>query len=62
MLRVIEWNGRDIPQALRDLPPGRYVLEDETPNAELAGLRELAAREIDFFVTREPDEPEDKRR
>ena len=24
--RVLEWNGRDVPQELASLPPGRYVL------------------------------------
>jgi hypothetical protein len=25
--RVIDWDGTDIPAGLRDLPPGRYVVE-----------------------------------
>jgi len=24
---IIEWNGSEIPQGMRDLPPGRYVVE-----------------------------------
>ena len=30
---VIEWDGNRLPEELRDLPPGRYVLEpiDERP-------------------------------
>jgi hypothetical protein len=41
MVKVINWNGRDLPEeirkmlpeGLRDLPPGRYVVEpvDQTP-------------------------------
>jgi hypothetical protein len=42
---VVEWNGRDVPAALRDLPPGRYLLEEEPDPAGLEGLRGLASRE-----------------
>ena len=45
MRRVVEWNGRDVPEALRDLPPGRYVVEEEPKPADLEGLRRLAVRE-----------------
>jgi hypothetical protein len=47
---VIDWNGSEIPSALKQLPPGRYVLEplDEplqlTPEEEagiLADIHEL---------------------
>ncbi|HUH04011.1 MAG TPA: hypothetical protein VML75_18570 [Kofleriaceae bacterium] len=33
MVRVLHWNGTDIPEELRELPPGDYVLErlDATP-------------------------------
>lgn len=33
MSRVLKWNGRDLPDELRSLPAGRYVVEpvDETP-------------------------------
>ena len=24
---VIDWNGAELPEAFRDLPPGRYLLE-----------------------------------
>jgi hypothetical protein len=47
MVKVINWNGRDLPdevrqmlpEGLRDLPPGRYVVEpvgapDLTPEEE----------------------------
>ena len=46
MRRIVEWNGRDLPPGLRELPPGRYVLEEEpvTPG-DLKGLRQLGARE-----------------
>ncbi len=35
--KVIDWNGRDVPEALRALPPGRYVFE-RVESAEEAGL------------------------
>ena len=33
MGRILEWNGRDVPDELRSLPAGRYVVEavDEIP-------------------------------
>jgi hypothetical protein len=45
MSRVLKWNGKDVPQELRSLPAGRYVVEavDETPTLtpeEEAGLVE----------------------
>jgi hypothetical protein len=45
MRHVVEWNGRDVPEALRELPPGRYLLVEETNPADLEGLRSLALRE-----------------
>ena len=27
MSRVVDWDGRNIPDELRKLPPGRYVME-----------------------------------
>jgi hypothetical protein len=45
MLRVVVWNGRDVPEALRELPPGRYLLDEEPRPSELEGLRSLAVRE-----------------
>ena len=51
--KVIEWDGTHIPQALRELPPGRYAVEplDDlpplTPDEDaglLAGLGRLPAR------------------
>lgn len=35
--KVLEWNGRDLPEALRELPPGTYALE-RVESAEEAGL------------------------
>lgn len=35
--KVLDWNGRDLPEALRDLPPGHYVVE-RVETAEEAGL------------------------
>jgi len=33
MSRVLKWNGKDVPEELRSLPAGRYVVEaiDEAP-------------------------------
>lgn len=43
--RVLHWNGKDVPEELRDLPAGTYVLEpvDQVPAlsaAEEQGLLE----------------------
>jgi predicted transcriptional regulator len=27
MARILHWNGKDVPNELRELPPGEYVLE-----------------------------------
>ena len=46
---VLEWNGKEIPEQLRRLPEGRYVLEsvDDVPEALTAeqerGIREAMA-------------------
>ena len=45
MSRVLKWNGQDVPEELRSLPAGRYVVEsvDEAPTLtpeEEAGLVE----------------------
>lgn len=45
MVRVLHWNGKDLPEELRDLPAGRYVVEsvDDAPALsaeEEAGLRD----------------------
>ncbi len=29
--RIIEWDGSHVPEELRQLPPGRYVVEPVTP-------------------------------
>jgi hypothetical protein len=48
MARVVHWNGKDLPNELRDLPAGRYVLEslDDIPELgedEEEGLHEALA-------------------
>jgi hypothetical protein len=48
MSRVLNWNGTDLPEELRDLPAGRYVVEsaDEAPELtenEEAGLQQALA-------------------
>ena len=34
--RVVDWNGKDVPSELRELPAGRYIVEavDEAPFTE----------------------------
>jgi len=48
--KVIDWDGRNLPEQLRDLPPGQYVLEPleatqplsaEEEDGLLAALKEL---------------------
>jgi hypothetical protein len=51
MSRVVHWNGKDLPEELRDLPAGTYVLEavDEAPPLtpeEDAGLRKALASAV----------------
>jgi hypothetical protein len=43
-MAIIEWNGSDVPEALRHLPAGRYVVE---PVDE---VRSLSADEEDGLV------------
>jgi len=48
MTRVLHWNGTDLPEELRDLPAGRYVLEPadalpDLPDGEEEGLRQALA-------------------
>jgi hypothetical protein len=45
MARMLKWNGRDLPDELRGLPPGRYVLEsvDSTPELTPEQEDDLAA-------------------
>jgi len=26
-MTIVSWNGADLPEALKDLPPGRYVIQ-----------------------------------
>lgn len=59
MVKILNWNGKDLPGELRDLPAGRYVLEsiDEVPeltqaedeglHRALASLRAGKGRNID---------------
>jgi hypothetical protein len=44
MNRVLKWNGRDLPDELRELPPGRYVVEsvDAAPDLTPEQERDLA--------------------
>lgn len=35
MSRVLHWNGKDLPEELRDLPAGRYVVESADEVSEL---------------------------
>lgn len=34
-MKVFDWNGRDVPEVLKGLPPGQYVLQ---PVEELIAL------------------------
>jgi hypothetical protein len=48
MARVLHWNGKDLPDELRELPAGRYVLESledvtELTDDEEEGLRQALA-------------------
>ena len=51
MSRVLKWNGRDLPEELRELPPGRYVVESVDSAPELTAEQEddliAALREAD---------------
>jgi hypothetical protein len=40
MARVLKWNGRDVPDELRELPPGRYVVESVDHAPELTPEQE----------------------
>jgi hypothetical protein len=40
MNRVLKWNGRDLPDELRELPPGRYVVESVDVAPELTPEQE----------------------
>lgn len=48
MVKLLTWDGTNLPEALRELPAGRYVVEplDEPPaltSAEELGLEEALA-------------------
>ncbi len=44
-MRVLDWNGEDVPEALRELPPGRYVLQAVDDLMQLAPEDEGGTRE-----------------
>lgn len=48
---MLKWNGRDLPDELRELPPGRYLVEpvDRAPELtpEQEGDLDAAIREAD---------------
>lgn len=56
MVRVLRWNGKDLPDELRHLPPGDYVLEpvEDVPpltEEEEEGIRRaLASRDAGRVV------------
>ena len=50
MVRLLEWNGKDLPSELKNLPPGRYVVQSadvapalnpEDEDALIDGLAQL---------------------
>jgi hypothetical protein len=61
MGRVLNWNGKDVPEELRSLPAGQYAVEpvDEVPppltEEEEEGLREAIA-EIQAGQGESPEE------
>ena len=56
MVRVLRWNGKDLPEELRNLPPGDYVVEpvEDVPpltEEEEEGIRRaLASRDAGRVV------------
>jgi hypothetical protein len=44
MVRVVHWNGKDVPEELRDLPVGTYVLESIEDAATLSAEDEDGLR------------------
>jgi hypothetical protein len=59
MARVLRWNGKDLPEELRQLPPGDYVVEpvEDVPpltEDEEEGIRTaLASRDAGRVVDHE---------
>lgn len=58
MVRVLRWNGKDLPEELKQLPPGDYVLESAdaevpplTPEEEAGIRRALASRHAGRLVS-----------
>ncbi len=41
---VIEWDGRDMPTEMRELPPGRYVIEPLPENVSLTSEEDAGIR------------------
>jgi hypothetical protein len=35
MAIILNWNGKDVPEKLKSLPAGRYVLQDVHPTLDL---------------------------
>jgi hypothetical protein len=44
-VRVVTWNGKDVPPELRDLPAGRYVIEAVEEEAPVLSPEEEAGIE-----------------
>ena len=60
MVRVLRWNGKDLPEELRELPPGDYVVEPLdsdapglSPEEEEGIRRALASRDAGHVVSDE---------
>jgi hypothetical protein len=60
MVHVVRWNGKDLPDELRRLPPGDYVLEPVasaspplTPEEEEGIRKALASRDAGRIVSHE---------
>jgi hypothetical protein len=58
MVHVVRWNGKDLPDELRQLPPGDYVLEPVdsdaaplTPDEEEGIRKALASRDAGRLVS-----------
>ncbi len=45
MSRVLNWNGRDVPEELRGLPAGRYVVQSLDEATELTEHEEQGLRQ-----------------
>ena len=45
MSRVVEWDGKHVPEEMRTLPPGRYVVEAIDPATALTEEEEAGLEE-----------------